>query len=81
MINEDQTLPRKEALRLYTAANRWFLQESDIGTITPGALGDLVVLNQDYFDEESVSDEDIKKIRSVLTLVDGEIVSGDTDDL
>jgi hypothetical protein len=30
-----------------------------------------VVLNQDYF---TVSNEDLKKIRSVLTVVDGEVV-------
>jgi len=44
----------------------------------------LVVLNYDYF---GVSDDDLKKIRSVLTVVDGEVVynagvlrgSGDND--
>jgi predicted amidohydrolase YtcJ len=39
-----------------------------------GKLGDLAVLNSNYF---TVPDEDLKKIRSVLTVVDGEIVHDD----
>ena len=45
--------------------------EDDIGSIERGKLADLVVLNSDYF---GVSDPDIKKIRSVLTIVNGRIV-------
>jgi predicted amidohydrolase YtcJ len=33
-----------------------------------------VVLNDDYFDPKKVSDEDIKKLHSVLTVVGGEVV-------
>ena len=35
---------------------------------------DLVVLSEDYFDPQKVSDEGIKKLKSVLTVVDGRIV-------
>jgi hypothetical protein len=80
-INGDQTLPRNDALRLYTAANRWFLQEDDLGSIEPGMLADLVVLDRDYFDGEAVPDTDIKQVRSLLTLVGGRVVHGDTDAL
>lgn len=81
LINGDQTLPRDEALRLYTAANRWFLREDDLGSIETGARADLVVLDRDYFDEVAVSDEEIKQVRSLLTLVGGNIVHGDPADL
>ena len=75
LINEGQTLERDEALRLYTAANGWFLGEEDLlGTIEPGKYADLAVLSADYFDAEAVPDEDIKALRSVLTIVGGEIV-------
>ncbi len=78
LINEGQTLERDEALRLYTAANGWFLnEEDDLGTIEPGKYADLVVLSADYFDEEAVPDEAIKQLQSVLTLVGGEVVYGD----
>jgi len=77
LINGDQTLPRDEALRLYTAANRWFLREDDLGSIEPGARADLVVLDRDYFDEMAVPNEDIKLVKSLLTLVGGRVVHGD----
>jgi len=71
-INGAQKITRQEALKLYTANNGWFLREEDrLGTIEVGKLADLAVLNQDYF---TVRDEDLKKIRSVLTVVDGRIV-------
>jgi predicted amidohydrolase YtcJ len=75
LINQGQTLTRMEALRLYTSQNGWFLHEDTrLGTIEPGKLGDLVVLSADYFDTTKVPDEAIKKLRSVLTVVDGKVV-------
>jgi predicted amidohydrolase YtcJ len=71
-INPGQQISRQEVLSLYTSRNGWFLHEEDqLGTIEEGKLADLVVLNYDYF---SVQDEDLKKIRSILTVVDGEVV-------
>jgi predicted amidohydrolase YtcJ len=45
--------------------------EDKIGTIEPGKLADIVVLNKDYF---AVPEAEIKTIRSVLTIVDGKVV-------
>jgi predicted amidohydrolase YtcJ len=71
-VNAGQQLTRHEALRLFTRDNPWFMRMEDkIGTIEEGKLADLAVLNNDYF---RVKDEDIKKLRSVLTVVDGRIV-------
>jgi predicted amidohydrolase YtcJ len=78
LINAGQTLTRAEALRLYTAANGWFLnEEGSLGTLEPGKYADLAVLSADYFDTRAVNDEDLKKLRSVLTLVGGAVVHGD----
>jgi predicted amidohydrolase YtcJ len=82
LINAGQTLSRAKALRLYTAANGWFLNEEDLlGTIEPGKYADLVVLSADYFDAEAVPDEALKRLRSVLTIVGGEAVFGEVGEL
>ena len=72
LINGGQQITRQEVLSLYTARNGWFLREEDrIGTIEPGRLADLVVLNQDYF---AVPDADLRRTRAVMTVVDGKVV-------
>ncbi len=71
-VNPGQHLTRAEALRLFTRNNSWFLRMEDkIGSIEPGKLADLNVLDRDYF---TVPDAELKKIRSVLTIVNGNIV-------
>ncbi len=63
LINAGQTLPRDDALTLYTAANGWFLKRGSVlGTIEPGKYADLAVLSADYFDASAVPDEAIKRI-------------------
>jgi predicted amidohydrolase YtcJ len=71
-VNGDQQISREEALKRFTRHNSWFLRMEDrIGTIEPGKLADLVVLDRDYF---TVADQDLAKIRSVLTVVGGRVV-------
>ncbi len=71
-VNPGQHLTRAEALRLFTVNNSWFLRmEEKIGSIEPRKLADLAVLDRDYF---TVPDAEIKKIRSLLTIVNGKIV-------
>jgi predicted amidohydrolase YtcJ len=70
----DQTLTRQETLQLATSANKWFIWEDDLGSIEAGHHADLAVLDRDYF---SVPDEDIRRIRSVLTIIGGRIVHDD----
>jgi predicted amidohydrolase YtcJ len=72
LINGGQQITRQEVLKLYTADNGWFLrEENQIGNIEVGKLADLAVLNSDYF---TVPDADLRKIRSVMTVVGGRIV-------
>ena len=71
-INPGQLISREEVLSLYTKQNGWFVREEDqLGSIETGKLADLAVLNRNYF---TVPAEDLKRIRSVLTVVDGEVV-------
>src|SRR5438552_847078 len=72
MYPERNCLTREEALRLYTQGSSWFSNESGKkGAIAEGQLADFVALTDDYL---SVSDEEIKGIESVLTVVGGKIV-------
>jgi predicted amidohydrolase YtcJ len=70
----DQALTRQEVLRLATAANKWFIWEDDLGSIEVGNHADLAVLDRDYL---TVPDDDIRKIRSVLTIVGGKVAHND----
>jgi predicted amidohydrolase YtcJ len=75
LVNNGQQITREEAIRLYTVANGWFLrEESKLGSIEEGKFGDVVVLSDDYFNPARVPDEQIRKLRSVLTVVDGKVV-------
>lgn len=75
LINDGQQISRAQALRLYTADNGWFFrEEKNAGTIEPGKFGDVAVLSEDYFDAQKVPDGDIKKLKSVLTIVNGGVV-------
>ena len=75
MVNAGQQLTRAEAMHLYTSENGWFFhEEGKLGTIESGKLGDMVVLSGDYFDPKKVSDEGIRQLQSVLTVVGGRVV-------
>jgi hypothetical protein len=61
-----------EALRLYTVGSSWFSSEDGKkGSLKPGQFADLSVLSADYF---SIPEEEIKRLESVLTIVNGKIV-------
>jgi predicted amidohydrolase YtcJ len=70
----DQNITRQEAMWLATAANKWFIWEDDIGSLEAGNHADLVVLDRDFF---TVPDDEIRKIRSLLTVVGGKVAHND----
>ena len=63
-------MTRQETMFLATVANKWFIGEDDLGSIEVGNHADLVVLDRDYF---FVADAEIPKIRSLLTVVGGNV--------
>ena len=78
MINDGQQISRQDSLRMYTAENGWFTHEEDkMGSIEPGKFGDVAVLSGDYFDPAKVPDDAIRRLKSVLTVVDGRAVYND----
>nr|WP_245456120.1 amidohydrolase [Rhizobium leguminosarum] len=77
ILAKDNRLSRAEALKLFTNGAAWFMNtESEMGVIAPGYLADFVVLDRDYF---TVSEDQIKSISSVLTIMDGKVVFGAQD--
>lgn len=79
LVNETEVISRLEAIRLYTSTDLgWFTKEDDsLGGIAVGRYADLAVLNKNVFDENEVSDQDIRKMTSSLTVVGGRIVHSD----
>src|SRR5437762_981380 len=67
----DQTLTRQEVLWLATAANKWFIEEDDLGSIEIGNYGELSCLDRDCL---TISDDVLKSTRSLLTVEGGRIV-------
>ena len=67
-----QPISREDALIAYTRKNAYFIfQEDNLGSIQPGKLADLVVLDHDYL---TVPADQIKDIKPVMTIIGGKIV-------
>jgi predicted amidohydrolase YtcJ len=66
-----EAIGREDALRMFTIwAAEYVKAENRLGSLEPGKLADLVVLDRDYF---SIPVEEFAKIRAVLTLVGGKV--------
>lgn len=76
MVNDGQQITREEAIGLYTGADQGFFSHELglLGGIGVDRYADVVVLDRDFFDESAVSDDEIRTISSVLTIVGGRIV-------
>lgn len=65
-------LSRYKALQLYTTGSAWFSGEEKLkGKIEKGQYADMVILTDDYF---TIPAEDVMKIHSLLTIVNGKVV-------
>jgi predicted amidohydrolase YtcJ len=67
----EQAMTRMEALESYTinCAYAAFM-EDELGTLTPGKLGDIVVLDRDIL---TIPEEEIPEVQVDLTIVGGEV--------
>jgi predicted amidohydrolase YtcJ len=67
-----QTIGREDALIAHTRKNAYLVfQENSLGSIQPGKLADLLVLDRDYL---TVPADQIRNIKPVMTMVGGRIV-------
>ena len=69
-----ETLTREEALIAHTRSNAYLMfQEGSIGSIRPGLMADMLVLDRDYLTVPAV---EIREILPIATIVGGRVVSG-----
>ena len=69
-----QTLSREDALIAHTRSNSYLMfQENYTGSLRPGLLADMVVLDRDYM---TVPVDEIREIKPVATIVGGDLVWG-----
>jgi predicted amidohydrolase YtcJ len=74
----NQTISREDALIAHTRRNAFFVfQESNLGSLQPGKLADLAVLDRDYL---TVPASEIKDIAPLMTMVGGRVVYDATRD-
>jgi hypothetical protein len=67
-----QTISREDALIAHTRKNAYFVfRENDLGSIQPGKLADLIVIDRDYL---TVPPDQIKDIKVLMTVIGGRIV-------
>ena len=72
LTNDGQQISRFEALKLYTQGAAWFcFDDGNVGSFEEGKLADLAVLSDDLL---ACSDEALRKVESVLTLLGGRVV-------
>lgn len=72
LYDESNLLDRADALRLHTQGSAWFSgEQNDKGTLRPGALADLAVLDYDYFQVPTAA---IPYLESDLTVAGGQVV-------
>jgi hypothetical protein len=71
-VSPEEAISVMDAIRLYTWNGAYLGKEEDIkGSIEPGKLADMVVIDRDIL---TVPHEEIKDIKVLTTIVDGKIV-------
>lgn len=64
-------ISREDALIAHTRSNAYFFaRENDLGSISAGKLADMVVIDRDYL---TIPADDIRLIKSVMTIVGGRV--------
>ncbi len=73
-MSKDNLIDRTTALKLYTQGSATLIRlDKDRGVIKEGFLADVAILSDDYF---KVADEQILRLESLLTILNGEVVYG-----
>lgn len=72
LLNEDYRLTVYEALKAYTINGAWqYFEEDKKGTIESGKLADLIIIDRNPYDIDSM---DLKNVKVVETLKEGKVI-------
>jgi len=75
VLQKENRLDRNLALKLMTKGGYDLIKQShEKGMLKPGYFADLIILNEDYF---NIPEDNIKNLKSNLTIVDGKVVYAD----
>jgi predicted amidohydrolase YtcJ len=70
--NDKYKITREEALRMSTNNGAYQLGEEDkLGSVEAGKLGDIIVIDKDFF---TVPEQEISKIKVLMTVLGGKVV-------
>lgn len=74
VLHPEQRITREEALRMHTIWPAYFqFEEKAKGSLEPGKLADLVVIDRDYL---TCPEDEIRQIEPLATMVEGKVVAG-----
>ncbi len=72
VVGPEEAISPMDAIRVYTWNGAYLGKDEDeLGSIEPGKLADLIVLDKDPL---TIPPEDLKEIKVLLTIVDGKVV-------
>jgi predicted amidohydrolase YtcJ len=77
-FDQQPALSREAALRgMTTAAATYLNASSSIGSLEPGKFADLLILENDYFNQTTVPDDTLSRNKVLMTMVGGRTVFAD----
>ena len=72
VMNPEQRISRLEALKMWTWNNAYLMfAEKEVGSIEPGKLADLVVIDKDFM---TCPEDELKNIEPLQTVVGGKVI-------
>ena len=70
VFRPEDRMDRVTVMKAWTVWPADFLERDDLGSLEPGKLADLIVIDKDYF---TVPEPEINNIKTLMTVIDGQV--------